>query len=305
MFKHILFATSATEACDHAARVAFNLAREFGSDLTVFHVMGIPTRGFSRTMVDVRTREKVEPDEEYSAWVCEEIKTHYSRELEKVPGCDVCVAVGYPHREILRQAREKRPDLIVMGGTTGSDEDSPYRKILPGSTMLRVARAAPCPVMVVARPAASFWGGISSIVFGTDFSKASDAAFDYARELSAFVKGELHVFHAVDIQKEGIFLAQDMVDARLREAVNRMRGRYGSRMEGVDNWSVDAWEGFPPVEIVKYAREKHADAIVMAHHTRTETEEETRGVTLGSVLEQVIMRASCPVISVNRHRKTG
>ena len=45
------------------------------------------------------------------------------------------------------------------------------------------------------------------------------------------------------------------------------------------------------MEIVKYAREKQADLIVMAHHTRKMDAEDTR---LGSNIEQVIVRAGCP-----------
>ena len=299
MFNKILFATSATSACDPAARVAFALAQKHNSQLLIFHVLGVPTRGYSQEVVDVRTGEKVEANDEYIAWVREEIKVHYTKQLETVPGTAIEVTVGIPHREILRKARSESPDLLVMGGTTGDREQSVYKKVMVGSTLHRVAKAAFCPVLAVARPAASFWGGFSSIVFGTDFSKAADAAFDYAFRTAKQIDGDLHLFHALDIgiPQLGGLVDQDAIEKQIREARQRIRGRYAAKMEGFKNYSIEVWEGIPYIEIVKFAREKQADLIILAHHGQPESPEDDR---LSSIMEQVIVRASCPVISVNR-----
>lgn len=299
MFKKILFATSATEASDHAARVAFNMAQTYDARLCVFHVLGVPTRGFSQVVLDIKTKEKVVLDDEYIAWVEEEIKVHYSKQLEIFRNVEIKVAIGFPHREILRAARELAPDLIVMGGSTGEDEDSVYKKSMVGSTLQRVAKVAPCPLLVVNRPAASFWGGMSNVVFGTDFSKASDAAFRFALQLVKALDCELHIFHALDIGSMhlGRSMTQDEIESNLREALRRIRGRYIPEMKDVPEYDFEVWEGIPYVEIVKYAREKHADLIIMAHHTQKASQEDTR---LGSNIEQVIVRAGCPVISINR-----
>ncbi len=299
MFKKILFATSATEVCDHAARVAFNMAQSYGAKICIFHVLGVPTRGFSQVVLDVKTKEEVVVDDEYIAWVEEEIKVHYSKQLETTRNFEIKVAIGLPHREILRAARELGPDLIVMGGSTGDDEDSVYKKSLVGSTLQRVAKVAPCPLLVVNRPAASFWGGMSNVIFGTDFSKASDAAFRFALQLVKTLACELHIFHALDIGSMhlGRIMTQDEIESNIRESLRRIRGRYIPEMKDVPEYDFEVWEGIPYVEIVKYAREKHADLIIMAHHTQKASREDTR---LGSNIEQVIVRAGCPVISINR-----
>jgi nucleotide-binding universal stress UspA family protein len=299
MFKKILFATSATEASDHAARVAFNMAQIYDANLCIFHVLGVPTRGFSQIVMDVKTKEKVEIDDEYISWVEEEIKVHYSKQLKTAKSYNIKVCTGFPHREILREARTSAPDIIVLGGSTGDDEDSVYKKSIVGSTLQRVAKAAPCPLLVVTRPAASFWGGISNVVFGTDFSKASDAAFKFAVNLAKNLGCELHIFHALDISTMhlGRLLTQDEIESQIRESLRRIRGRYIDEIKGIKEYSFDVWEGLPYIEIVKYAREKHADLIVMAHHTQKTSNEDAR---LGSNIEQVIVRAGCPVISINK-----
>lgn len=303
MFKKILLATSATTACDHAARVAFELAKRFKSHICVFHVLGIPTRGFSQMVVDVKTGENVPLDDDYKSWVAEEIKTYYEIQLKDHKDSEITVSVGFPHREILRYAREKKPDLIVMGGSTDDPELSSYKKNLAGSTVQRVTKSAPCPVLIVNRPSASFWGDISNIVFGTDFSKASNVSFQYAYGIVKSIKeGELHIFHAVDISSlhNGLAMSQDEIEDELRNARNQIRSKYISKMKDFKNYSVDVWEGVPYVEIVKYAREKHADLIIMSHKGHETDPEKER---LGSNMEQVIMRATCPVISINRHAK--
>jgi len=249
--------------------------------------------------MDVKTKEKVEIDDEYIAWVKEEIKVYYSKQLEKTKSYDIKVAVGFPHREILREARNYSPDLIVLGGSTGDYEESVYKKSMVGSTLQRVAKAAPCPLLVVNRPAASFWGGISKVVFGTDFSKASDAAFKFAVKLAENLGCELNLFHALDISNlhMGRLLTQDEIESQIRESLRRIRGRYIAELKGIKDYSFDVWEGLPYIEIVKYAREKHADLIVMAHHTQKSSNDDAR---LGSNIEQVIVRAGCPVISINK-----
>lgn len=299
MFKKILFATSATKASDYAARVAFNIAENYNAHLDIFHVLGVPSRGYSQVVVDVKTKERVSVDDDYMTWVKDEIKTYYSKYLTDSLESDINVAVGFPAREILRQAKDSNPDLIVLGGTTGDEQESVYKKSAAGSTLQKIAKSAKCPVLIVNRPAASFWGGLSNIVFGADFSKASDKAFDCAFKIAKALDCEMHVFHALDITSltTGRILPQDDIEQKIREGLRTIRARYEPRLKALKNYSIDVCEGIPFIEIVKYARDNHADLIVMAHHSRKIKAEEAN---FGGNVEQVIVRSGCPVISINR-----
>lgn len=302
MFKKILFATSATPACDHAARVAFDMAQRYNAHLDVLHVIGAPTRGFSQVVVDITTGEQVALDDNYRDLVQEEIRTYYEHQIK--PGIDhaILVAIGETHREILRLARHARPDLVIMGGSAEAIGSHAAHKNVTGSTFQRVAKAAPCPVMVINRPAGSFRGGFSNIVFGTDFSENADAAFAFALDLAKTFDCELHILHALDITGCQLHArqSQDDIDDQIRKAFQQIRFRCGSKMGDFKNYGMDVWEGIPYVEIVKYAREKHADLIVMGHHTKKREDSGNTEAELGSVVEQVILRANCPVISINR-----
>ncbi len=189
--------------------------------------------------------------------------------------------------------------MILLGGSTGGEEETVYKKSSVGSTLQKVAKAANCPVLVVIRPAASFWGGLSNIVFGTDFSKTSDKAFDFAIKVAKTLDCELNVFHALDITSlhSGKILSQDEIEQQIRESLRTIRARYEPRLKELKGYSMDVCEGIPYMEIVKYARDNHADLLIMAHHSRRVPSGDIR---LGGNVEQVIVRAGCPVISINK-----
>jgi nucleotide-binding universal stress UspA family protein len=303
MFKKILFATTASPACDHAARVAFDMAKRYNAKLMVFHVLGIPSRGFSQAVKDVRTGEEVTFNEDYLDWVKEEMKNTYAKQLETHKECTLDAIAGIPHTEILRFARKNNIDLIIMGSSTREeDKDNYSHRNIAGSTLQAVSKSARCPVLILGRPVASFWGGFSNIVFGTDFSKASDAAFLFAHKLAKTLGCTLHLFHAFDISSvhSGKIMEQDEIEDKIMEARQKIKEKYVSKLKDFNDYEVEIWEGIPYVEIVKYAREHYADLIVMAHHTRTPTPDKAK---LGSTLEQVVLRATCPVASVNRPDK--
>ncbi len=235
-------------------------------------------------------------------WVKDELKNTYDRQMKSGVDCEIDTAVGIPHREVLRKARQEDVDLIVMGAsTTGCEADADaYQRHFAGSTLQRVAKASKAPVLVVNRPVASFWGGFTNIVFGADFSKASEHAFKFALKTAKELDAKLHVFHAIDIGSTHSLISQKQLDDQMIEARDRMRRKYLIQTGDFKNVSADIWEGIPYVEIVKYAREKQADLIIMAHHSKDVGDEES---AFGHTLEQVLLRATCPVASVNRPDK--
>ncbi len=305
MFKKILFATTASPTCDNAAKVAFDLELKWDAKLFVFHVLGIPSRGYSPFVTDVRTGDEVIPDPDYIEWVKEEMKVTYHDLLVDSESASLDVAVGVPYREILRKARKKDIDLIIMGAHTREEDigATRYRNIV-GSTMQRVAKAARCPVVIISRPCTTCWKLFSNIVLGTDFSKAADYAYHWAFNLAREVGAKLHLFHACNIEttSAGMVMGQAKIENRISKAKEEIENRYVSHMNGYDNYKIEVREGIPYVEILKYAREKTGDLIVMAHHTREINPEKA---VLGSIVEQVVLRSACPVASVNHPDKVA
>ncbi len=294
MFKKILLATSAVHACDNAAKSAFRLANFTNAHITVFHVAGVPSRGFSQEIIDVKTGEKVEISKEYTSWVKEEMKIYYAAQFKKVKSFDIKITAGMPYREILKEIKDETYDLVALGGTS-KEKFSAYKKHMLGSTVLRVAQAANIPVMVLCRPSPSFLKNISGILFCVDFSKASDAAFDFTVNLAKFLNCKLNIFNVVDINPvfSKAIINQEEIETKMLEAYKNIDAKYIQRDSNTIKASAHVCEGIPYVEIVKYAREKDFSLIIMAHHNK-----ENKG--FGSNMEQIIIRSGCPVISLNK-----
>ncbi len=304
MFERILFATTASPSCDDAANVAFDLAKKYHSEFFILHVLGLPTRGFSHFVTNLKTGEKMEVGAEYIDGAREEIRSIYSCQIASAEKeCVIETAVGTPHTEILRAARKFNVDLIVMGAHTRQDEPGAARfRSIVGNTMQNVARSARCPILIISRPCTTCFWYFSNIVVGIDFSKASMSAFLFAAKVAREVGCKIHLFHALDLSAAYAGRAPDQaeIETRIAEARQKIQDAYVSKLEGNEVYDIEVWEGIPYVEILKFARERSADLIIMAHHAK---EIDPEQAVLGSTVEQVVLRSTCPVASVNHPDK--
>lgn len=201
LFKNILFASSGTAGSDNAAKLAFGLAEKQQAELTLYHCCGVPSRGFTTNVTDTRSGSLEQPDEAYQEMVREELNTAYAYQIE---ACTrpfrMELSVGMPSTEILRYARQIKPDLIVMGASSAaSDPNAARMRSIVGNTVRAVAKKAPCPVLIVNRPCTTCWHLFSNIVFCTDFSEAANHAFRFALNTARQLNAKLYITHAVDI----------------------------------------------------------------------------------------------------------
>jgi nucleotide-binding universal stress UspA family protein len=309
MFKKILLATTASPNCNSAAKVAFDLHRKLDAKLIVLHVFGVHRNNYTPFSKNIGSSEKKLPDEEYTALVIEEMKKIYAGDSEHTENVLFDAKVGRADKEILRRAREENVDVIIMGAHTREEGVGPLRlRSVVGNTMQRVAKSARCPVIIVSRPCPAGWKLFSdiesgwkifpNIVFGTDFSKASDSAFRFAHKLAKEVGAKLYIFHALDIYygHAGQVHPQKEIEEMIQDAREKIEEKYISQLDGFDNYGIEIWEGIPYVEILKFGRQKNCDLIVLAHHTKII---KSSLASFGSTIEQVVLRATQPVASIN------
>jgi len=141
------------------------------------------------------------------------------------------------------------------------------------------------------------------ILVPTDFSKSSQNALTYAAAFAEKFGAELHLLHVVQdltlFVPEAVFVAPPVAPpveqfaAAARTALDRVV--QDLRLPGVAVHP-DVAEGIPAEEILRAAREKDIDLIVMGTHGRTGLAH----VFMGSIAEKVVRRAPCPVLTV-RH----
>ncbi len=145
--KRILAPTDLSPASDVALTTAADLAHRLGAVLTLLHVVTEQDlEALTRAHVPPRPIDFVYQDVE--AAVIAQYRRVVPAEARRSLRVQPAVAVGTPVVEILRAARVKGADMIVMAthGRTG------LARIVTGSVAEQVVRKAPCPVVTV-RPA--------------------------------------------------------------------------------------------------------------------------------------------------------
>jgi nucleotide-binding universal stress UspA family protein len=141
-FERILFPTDFSDHARHAQEYAVSLAREYGAELLVIHVVQLYSYVVDFGMDSSRQFETVT---DTLKKLLDGLLDELAAEPFQVSGR---LEHGDPLGEIVRVAREESCDLIVMG-THGRGA---LEHVLLGSVAEKVVRKAPCPVLSVRLP---------------------------------------------------------------------------------------------------------------------------------------------------------
>ncbi|MBX3448053.1 MAG: universal stress protein [Planctomycetaceae bacterium] len=143
---------------------------------------------------------------------------------------------------------------------------------------------------------------LRKILVPTDFSEFSQAAIRYGQELATRFQAELHLIHVLEFHPTltptfelGLALPSQIQESRTvaEQTLARLPGETSlSCVRAV-------LEGKPVLEILRYARENEIDLLVATTHGRTGLAH----VLMGSVAENLVRMATCPVLTVrpNQH----
>jgi len=137
---------------------------------------------------------------------------------------------------------------------------------------------------------------IRNILFGADFSSASEYAFNVASALARDYMARLIIAHVreIPVAAFGEFgaaapVVENMDDANARLFTMKPAGA----MVNVDHVLLS---GVPATELLQLAEDRHVDLIVLGSHGRTGLAR----LLMGSVAEQVVRGAHCPVLVVKQ-----
>jgi nucleotide-binding universal stress UspA family protein len=142
------------------------------------------------------------------------------------------------------------------------------------------------------------------ILVPTDFSPPSDAALEYARILASKFGSTLRILHVVDDPSASSDFVSDGFAPSTEEIQDALAAHARKRLEhlmtSVDRLRfhayVDAVVGTPAAAIIDYAGSTGTSLIVMGTHGRTGMAH----LLMGSVAEQVVRTAPCPVLTVRQ-----
>jgi nucleotide-binding universal stress UspA family protein len=291
--KRILWATDGSKESDDALKWAKILATRFGAKVIALNVL--ETLNVETLKLADDLKKEISLIESETGEMQARRLTRLRNMLQKIGiKSEPRVKRGIPHEEITKAALSSDIDLIAMGkrGLT------PWGRMLLGSTTSGVLREARIPVLTVRR--AERKPAIRKILFPTSFSPMDTVALEWALELARKFGAVLFVLHVIEAHKSYNRVKGGFV-GRLRESANKRlhamldsvptEKRKGvSLVEKVTTFP-RSWSG-----IVNFVQDQGIDMIVMSTHAR-------KGVPrflLGSVAENVIQEALCPVIAVTK-----
>jgi len=201
---------------------------------------------------------------------------------------------GKPHVELVREARRRKAELIVMG----RHGEQSFKERLIGSTTERVVRTSELPSLIVNAKELNAYRSPLVAVDLTDEIPIVQALVDLSLKLVApevVCVPLLHVFQAPFERRLRSVLHDEEFDEYRREykkaasqELTRIQGGIEARDVAIDTALVS---GDPRQVIVGEAERRGADLLVLGTHGRT-------GIAhafLGSVAEWVIRHASCDV----------
>ena len=145
-------------------------------------------------------------------------------------------------------------------------------------------------------------GEIKKILLATDFSENSRWAFSYAFSFAQKFDAKLYILHVIQqpiypmgMYAEISFDAMDKFNRNVSEITEReMKNFCETGLGGFKNYESMILSGAPFLEIIRTAKEKEVDLIVVGTHGRTGLDH----VLFGSTAEKVVRKAPCPVLSV-------
>jgi nucleotide-binding universal stress UspA family protein len=203
--KTILALTDYSKVSLNAVRYAADLAMSAKAKLVLLHVYNLPLPTADAPLMAIAP-EVLEKDNRKRI---EQLQYDIIEKVKGVIPIESVVHSGFCTEQILRTAKEKKADLIVIG-TTGEGE---IMQAFVGSTTSSVMKKSQVPVLVI--PEKATFGQAEKIVYACDFEKLNDhTTLEVLKEMAQLLHSEIMVLNAnnkimvppVDGATEGIEL---------------------------------------------------------------------------------------------------
>lgn len=281
--RRILYATDFSSASKKALAVVGAIARRYHSQVYIANVCS----PLPYTMATPEAVCIVERKREQESLAAVDRLLH-SPELEGVAASSL-TETGDPAQELKRAVRDHNIDLTVLGthGRTG------LMRLLMGSVAEELFRSLACPVLTVGPRFVNRLTPpdreIHTILYATDLSSESKAAFSYAASLAVEYQAKIVLLHSIP--------ARNALSSIFRETValarNSMQRMFCSEIDPRCDFQFVVDFGEPAERILACAREFHAGLIAFGVKPAGEASTHLRN----TVAYRVILDAECPVLT--------
>jgi len=282
MLKNIVAATDFSTRSQRALRRAGRIAQQTDAELTLIHVVDDDQ---PQSWIEMERRES-------NKFLNEQMGS--LAELRGVR-CRVVVTLGEAFDGILRTAKEASADLIVMG----SHRKELLRDVFVGTTIERVIRTGPYPVLMVNTDLEHPY---RYIVAGVDMSEPSAHAIRTARELELIDDANLTVVHAFVAPGRGKLYVANATKEQIDEYVASEQQQANLELSeflaahevGGARWSYHLEEGEAFKVISRVVKERCPDLVVIGTHGRSGIMK----MLIGSVAEEALRSLDVDILAV-------
>ena len=291
--RQILVPIDFSETSIGAIQSAKNLARRFNAAVHLVHVHWFDyPAGFMALPGPVPGWSTVQEEVERS--LAARLQDLASKFELPPANCHLCT--GSPvFDEISHLAQELPADLIV----TSTHGRGGVKHFFLGSTAERLVQHAPCPVLVSRKGRAT----IDNILVPVDFSRCSLEGLKYAIQFANPFAARLFILHAVYLggpyTSDG-FAIYDLpaLEKKERKSAEQQMLRFVRQVKfGGVKFNAVVKTGHPLDHINAFAEKERIDLIITSTHGRTGF----KHVLMGSTAEEIVRRASRPVLVVPSH----
>ncbi|MCM2131540.1 universal stress protein [Larsenimonas rhizosphaerae] len=280
MTQTLLLATDLSNECRAAFSRAVLLANEHHARLNILHVLDpfLP-RAALRELEKAVSREI----EQLLIDTCESLGSPR-------PNTMIQVVTGTPYAEIIREVYEQKADLAILG----SHRKHHQQDLVTGTTVSRVMRRAPCPVLSISHSTKRNW---QDVLVPIDFSLASRHTLKEV--LLRFPDIRLTLLHVWDMPASRE-LASDPGYARwrneertkLRQQLEFETERFMADIDDVPDLELVLEQGDPTEVLIQRVRDQPPDLLALGSHGRI-------GIgrrTAGSLLERLLSETRCDIM---------
>jgi nucleotide-binding universal stress UspA family protein len=303
-FKRVLCPVDFSEASRHALDQAIVVARWFEARLTVLHVYSqvfLPVPGLATPSY----QSGIPLDAAEIDRLLEQTRAFVTGSTSDLSFIDVKLEAGQPVPHIMDAATGINADLIVIGthGISG------FEHLVLGSVTEKVLRKAAFPVLTVPpRVQATSALPFKKILCSVDFSESSLSAVQTALALAQEADAALDLIHVLDWPAEDavgwsvetpggpVFDLEGYRQALARAASSRLEGLVPDSARDWCTPRTRVLHGKPHREILDWASREAIDLIVLGVRGRNVVDL----AVFGSTTNQVVRRATCPVLTVRR-----
>ena len=259
-----------------AVRQAFQVASGGRIPVTLASILQKSSAGWFGSHEDA-DRQLIQ-DRAAAEAVLSELQQQYAADAQSSTQVDCVVRIGDAWEELIRMAGN-RPDTLIVCGTRDLGS---LRRVLFGSTGLKLLRLAPGPVWIVKPPAEE--NDAVDIVACTDLGPVGADVIRTAVSMASKISARVHVVYAAE-------KGSDVTELTGKVHEQLAATDYRTLLAGV---KVQVFVGDADECILNAVREANADLVILGTSSKTGVS----GLLPGSTVERLLPELRCSVLAL-------